>query len=300
VRARAFAWLAEEVALRGDVLPRALLARGFSFKGARVPLLGPQGIFKPAVLAEAPLSITTAPDGPYDDAFAGDDLLHYRYRGADPQHRDNRALRLALRERLPLIYLHGLAPGRYHAVWPVYVVGDDPARLTFAVACDDHALAAPGGGPLDSVHDDDAAGRRRYVTAVVRQRLHQRAFRERVLEAYRRECAFCRLRRDELLDAAHILPDADPRGAPVVPNGLALCKLHHAAFDRDLVGVRPDLVLEVRPDVRREKDGPTLVHSLQALHDAPMRPPRRPEARPRPEFLARRYERFRASWARGA
>jgi hypothetical protein len=36
----------------------------------------------------------------------------------------------------------------------------------------------------------------------------------------------------ELLDAAHILPDGHPKGEPVVPNGLALCKLHHAAFDR--------------------------------------------------------------------
>ena len=51
----------------------------------------------------------------------------------------------------------------------------------------------------------------------------------------------------ELLDAAHIVPDAD-EGEPVIPNGLALCKLHHAAFDRYFLGVRPDYVLQVRPD----------------------------------------------------
>jgi len=52
------------------------------------------------------------------------------------------------------------------------------------------------------------------------------------------------------------LPDGHPRGEPIVPNGLALCKLHHAAFDRHILGVRPDLVVEVRLDILREVDGP--------------------------------------------
>ena len=52
-----------------------------------------------------------------------------------------------------------------------------------------------------------------------------------------------------LLDAAHIVPDGEPCGDPRVPNGLALCKLHHAAFDRLFVGVRPDGVIEVRRDI---------------------------------------------------
>jgi len=36
----------------------------------------------------------------------------------------------------------------------------------------------------------------------------------------------------ELLDAAHITPDTHPEGEPIVSNGLSLCKLHQAAFDR--------------------------------------------------------------------
>ena len=50
VRAAAFAFLTEQTSLRGDVLPRDLLAQGFVFEGQRVPLLGPQGIFKPRIL----------------------------------------------------------------------------------------------------------------------------------------------------------------------------------------------------------------------------------------------------------
>ncbi len=37
--------------------------------------------------------------------------------------------------------------------------------------------------------------------------MHQQEFRQRVLRAYRERCAICRLRHEELLDAAHILPD---------------------------------------------------------------------------------------------
>ena len=138
------------------------------------------------------------------------------------------------------------------AAWPVFVVGDDRRGLTFTIAVDDarHIWS----GAVTAVHDDRESGRRQYVTAAVRQRLHQRAFRERVLDAYRNQCAFCRFRHAELLDAAHIVPDAE-QGEPTVRNGLALCKLHHAAFDRYFVGVRPDYVVEVRPDLLREEDG---------------------------------------------
>ncbi len=144
-----------------------------------------------------------------------------------------------MRERLPLIYFHGVVPGRYLAAWPVFVVGDDRRGLTFTIAVDDTRCVWPaGGGQGAAVRDDLETGRRRYVTAAVRKRLHQRAFRERVLDAYRHQCAFCRFRHAELLDAAHIVPDAD-QGEPTVRNGLALCKLHHAAFDRYFVGVAP-------------------------------------------------------------
>ena len=62
VRLAAFSFLEAETRRAGtDVLPRALLAQGFQFDGRRVPILGPQGIFKPAVLPEMPLSITTVP-----------------------------------------------------------------------------------------------------------------------------------------------------------------------------------------------------------------------------------------------
>ena len=83
------------------------------------------------------------------------------------------------------------------------------------------------------------------------------------------------------------------RGKPTVRNGLALCKLHHAAFDRYFVGVTPDYVVHVRPDLLREEDGPTLVHGIQALHGARMAVPRKAGLQPDPHFLERRYDAFR-------
>jgi putative restriction endonuclease len=192
--------------------------------------------------------------------------------------------------QVPLVYFYGLVPGRYEAIWPVYVVGDDPAQLTFTVVAEDQAFAR---GVADTGSTAAAEGRRRYVTTLVQRRLHQHAFRERVLLACQQRCGICQLRHRELLDAAHILPDRHPRGEPLVPNGLALCTLHHAAFDRHVLGVRPDLTIEVRDDVLREADGPMLVHGLQGFQGARLLVPRRQEQRPNREFLAERYELFR-------
>jgi putative restriction endonuclease len=292
VRSAAFAFLDRHAGHHG-VISRSKLEQGFLFEGRQVPLVGPQGIFKPAIMrAGIPLSITTAAPvagrpRPYEDDITEDGLLRYRYRGTDPNHHENVGLRRALQTQAPLIYLEGLVPERYMAQWPVFVVGDDPGTLSVTVAFDDPLALAPE--PWDP--QDEA--RRRYVTRLARQRLHQAAFRERVLLAYRRSCSMCRLHHEELLDAAHILPDAHPLGVPAVSNGLALCKLHHAAFDVNIVGVRPDLVLEVRHDVLAEIDGPMLLHGLQGLQGNHLVVPHAVTNRPNPSFLEERYELFR-------
>ncbi|MFC1524022.1 HNH endonuclease [Thermodesulfobacteriota bacterium] len=297
IRLKAFEWLSEQVSIYGDVLPRALLAQGFEYNGTRIPLVSPQGIFKPRVLRSIPLSITTTIHGPYSDSFNKDGLLQYKYRGVNPDHRDNVGLKLAAKHGIPLIYFHAIMKGKYLAVWPVYIVGADDTNLTFTVAVDDvqfvnqetHADWATL-RTADSTVDD---ARRQYITSSVRQRLHQRSFRERVLQAYRGQCAFCRLKHEELLDAAHIIPDNEPEGDPLVTNGMALCKLHHAAFDKYFLGVRPDYSIEVRPDILLEHDGPMLQHGLKELHEKIIVLPRKKIHRPNPKLLDQRYLMFK-------
>ncbi|HVQ78089.1 MAG TPA: HNH endonuclease [Candidatus Binatia bacterium] len=293
VRLAAFEFLAKETARRGEVVPRGILAEGFQFGGTRVPLVGPQGIFKPAVLPEMPLTITTVPEvrgrpRPYADSMGSDGLLRYAYRGTDPLHRDNVGLRTAMQRRAPLAYLFGVVPGEYMPVWPVYIEGDDPARLEFSVAVDEPGAIVGAQPQVGAV----AEARRVYLTVLTRRRLHQQTFRQRVLRAYQERCAVCRLRRRELLDAAHILPDIHPLGEPVVPNGLALCSLHHAAFDRHVLGIRPDLVVELRLDILREIDGPLLVHGLQGFQGRVIEIPREAHLQPNPAWLAERYHTF--------
>ncbi len=294
VRKAAFDWLEAQCAIHGDVLPRAVLAEGFQFQGRRVPLVSAQGIFKPAVCPELPLTITTSPNGPYEDSFADDHRLLYRYRGTDPRHRDNVGLREAMRRRTPLIYLFGLIPGRYLPIWPVFVVGDNPGQLCFTVMADDRQSISETleQGAESAMAGESKEARREYITATIQYRLHQRSFREKVLAAYRERCALCQLRHRELLDAGHIIPDNDPRGEPRVSNGLALCKIHHTAFDRHFLGISPDAVIRIRTDLLKEKDGPMLRHGLQALHGRSLVLPRKREHRPDRDALAERYSRF--------
>lgn len=292
----AFDFLHNATQLYGDVLPRVLLAKGFEFQGQRVPLIGPQGIFKPAVL-DLPLSITTVPEiegkaRPYEDGF--DDysgLLHYRYRGQDPNHRDNVGLKLAMQNKTPLVYLYGVVQGQYQPFWPVFIIDDQPNKYSFSVAVDDiKAGIVPG-----MVAEPDVSGRRFYKTIEARQRMHQQSFRLRVILAYHERCAICRLQHRELLEAAHILPDSHPKGLPLVSNGLALCSLHHGAFDRQILGIRPDYVIEVRKDVLNETDGPMLKHGLQGFHGQHIMVPRPQQQKPDPEALEERYELFKAA-----
>jgi putative restriction endonuclease len=54
-----------------------------------------------------------------------------------------------------------------------------------------------------------------------------------------------------LLDAAHIISDGDETlGQPVVPNGITLSKIHHAAFDAHLIGIDPGYKVHVAERLR--------------------------------------------------
>jgi putative restriction endonuclease len=263
----------------------------FDYEGLRIPLMDRQrGIRKPAGM-EAALAIRTtftAPGQtpPYADAVGADGLQRYKYRGNDPQHPENVALRRAFELKLPLIWFVGVASGLYEPIYPVWVVGDDPAKLEFALALDEgQRFVTPG-----SSMDEDA---RRYVERLTKARLHQRVFRSQVLLAYDGRCAVCRLRHTELLDAAHIIEDGKPNGLPVVPNGLSMCKIHHAAFDNKILGVRPDLTLHVRTDVLEEVDGWMLTGGIQCVHNKNLEViPSERAARPDTSRLEVRYAEF--------
>lgn len=196
-------------------------------------------------------------------------------------------MRRAFEDGLPLIWFVGVGEGTYEPICPVWIVGDEPKQLQFALALDEgQRLIEPGAQVSQEM--------RRYVERINKGRLHQPMFRARVLSAYESRCAVCRLRHVQLLDAAHIIADGKPHGDPVVPNGLALCKIHHAAFDSNILGVRPNLTVYIRQEILDEIDGPMLRHGLQGMHNQPVAPPAKKDAKPDPERLEERYAEFLA------
>ncbi|MCD7052160.1 HNH endonuclease [Rhodococcus sp. BH2-1] len=209
---------------------------------------------------------------PYEDEVGSDGFLRYKWSGTDPDHMDNRGLRAALHQQVPLIWFYGVGIGRYQPIYPVYLVDEERDKHQFVVAIDaSRDLHRP-----DSLVEETL---RRYVVAETKRRLHQPVFRATVMRAYETRCAVCALGHGSLLDAAHIVPDGHEDGIASVRNGLALCKIHHAAYDVKILGIRPDFVVEIREDLLEEIDGPMLEHGLKERHGERLMvlPPRKAE-----------------------
>ncbi|MHB1530449.1 MAG: HNH endonuclease [Acidiferrobacteraceae bacterium] len=282
-----------------DRLTATELKPGFVFQHVRVPLINPQrGIFKPKQMRFL-LSIKTVFPKPgakvwYDDQrevhrqiFEGDEAVDYAFMGKNPDAADNRWLREAFENRIPIIYFLGIAPGRYQAIFPAFIFGWDAKALNAQVAFgvpDQEAFTLPENIP-----------ERRYALRTVKQRLHQASFREAVITAYNGRCALSGLPESLLLDAAHIISDKDEQlGQPVVPNGIPLSKIHHAAFDAHLIGIDPDYQLHVADRLLVQNDGPML-EALKRLNGGRIHLPGRERDYPDRERLAQRYERFKAA-----
>ena len=275
------------------------LAAGFEFRGERIPLVNPQrGIFKPRQMIGL-LSIRTVIPGKgrkiwYDDQtdahkqiFASEETVDYAFMGTDPNAADNRWLREAFETQTPIIYFLGVAPGLYQPMLPTFIVGwsatELKAKLAFGLP-DQPELVAP-----------ENAIERRYALREVKQRLHQSTFREALIAAYKGRCALSGLPAPDLLDAAHIIGDKDElMGQPVIPNGLALSKLHHAAFDAHLIGIDPDYRIHVSDRLLSLNDGPQL-DALKQLNGNALMLPSRKRDYPDRERLERRFVSFEAA-----
>lgn len=290
VRAACFAALDVLQAKWGADVPYAALAEGFNFRGRRVAFLNrAYGIYRARAAQRGPaaLSVNSSPKQiRYQDEQTPNGVL-YRYQGDDPENHFNRWLRNAHALDVPIVYLVGTRPNWYRPVYPTFVEHDDPARLRVLLTFGKMR------GPYDErepVHISEEI-ERRYVVREVKQRIHQAQFRGAVLPAYRDSCAICLLREVRLLDAAHIVADADEAGEPLVSNGLSLCSIHHRAFDYDLVGVSPDYEVHVSRKLLEEDDGPML-DVLKMAEGSTIHVPRSTALRPDPERLEVHFERF--------
>lgn len=265
--------------------------RTFESGGERVFLKGQQGIFKPAELSE-PLSITSTIDSPYNDSTVEGTRVLYDFLPKSREH-DNDGLKRCAELELPLIYLLQVKrrPNPEYVVFaPVYVIGWDEKARTFLV---DLSEQQPGevASPVPAKRQLDLSWVRRatanevreltrtYIVTTVQRRLRDAKFRNRILKAYRERCAVCGLTIRALLDAAHVTSDRDPKGAIEISDGIALCSIHHRAFECGMLtyddGYRVRIHLPEKTDIGEGEQQMLLAFEGKLLHV-----PRREEWRP--------------------
>ncbi|WP_084130194.1 HNH endonuclease [Demequina sp. NBRC 110055] len=257
---------------------------GFNVGGERLPLIDySRGIRNPKQL-DATLSVVSSADGPYADEQVAPGIWRYDFR-AGGTGGDNRKLIAAHRLGVPIILFRKLRPNLYQAVYPARVAHVDHDNSRVLIALDELAdLADHEQSPIE----------REWAEYIAKRRVHQPAFRAMVMRAYETQCTVCRFKHGELLDAAHITADSDAAGDAVVTNGMAMCKIHHAAYDQNFLGVSPDYRIQINAALLDEVDGPMLKHGLQEMHGATITLPSRRGDRPDQDRLATRFETFLA------
>jgi putative restriction endonuclease len=293
--------LEEEQALREDLIEKiiskanegdGMLSRtelgDFPYAGQTIRLIDLQGgIWNPGAswtLGEqlrATLSINTTKSGKYEDQEVSGGLWRYDYQSGGTAGK-NTKMRKAMELQLPLIWFVQQDSGRY-VPYRVFIIHDFPDEGYCLIAPERFlAIAARSESLIE----------RRYAERIMKQRLHQPAFRARVISAYETKCAICRLGHGRLLDAAHITPDSEESSSTSVTSGLSLCKIHHTAYDINLVGIDPDYTVHVRPDILSETDGPMLEHGIKEMHMVKLWIPSEVSSRPNPERLNSRFKDF--------
>lgn len=258
----------------------------YAYRGERIPLLDTgRGIRNPRDFDSTLTIMTSSKSTAYSDGISAEGLVRYSYQSRDGG--DNVKLRSAYRNAEPLVYFLGVRASFFVAFYPTYIVHDDPVRREIHLALDESLRFFDD--PLNLKEAE-----RRYAERLVRARLHQPMFRAKVLRAYASSCAICNLKHPELLDAAHIIADSEVGGVAEVTNGLALCKIHHASYDQNLLGITPEYQVRIDRGLLDEVDGPMLRHGLQDMHGRSLTLPRSKAEWPSRDRLALKFESFAA------
>lgn len=111
---------------------------------------------------------------------------------------------------------------------------------------------------------------------LVRVRASMALFRQRVLSNFGWACAVCGLTERLLLDAAHVKPwreHPDLRADPA--NGIALCVLHHRAYDGGILSIDSSGKIQINGNILLASDA-MLRRTLAEFHDKHIRSPRSP------------------------
>jgi putative restriction endonuclease len=297
IRLAAFSRLDALTRLHGSSLPWQSISEGFTVGATKVLFAtAVEGIFKPKQMSGI-LSIKTVVPKPggkiwyadqvRDEQIASpDSVIQYSFKGTDPEDFKNLGLREAMLKRFPLIYFYGVKPGSYLPLYPVYIVDWNPKTLSCSVGFDSEQMQSV-------LESDPYQIERSYTMVQAKHRIHQSLFRERVIEAYNGRCALTGLPSLKLVDAAHIIPDRnEDLGQPDIRNGICMTKIHHAAFDSNLIGIDPDYRIHVAESLLSLHDGPMLEQGLKALQGKTISLPKIKKLWPDRDRLDHRFKEF--------
>jgi putative restriction endonuclease len=117
---------------------------------------------------------------------------------------------------------------------------------------------------------------RKTTVVSVSKRLRDVSFRKRVLTAYGFHCAVCGVQL-KLVEAAHIIPVNHDNGTDETRNGIALCALHHKAYDQALITITDDYSVQINrsrvSDLQSQKLSDGLAKFSQDLRPLIILPP---------------------------
>lgn len=304
IRHSAFTTLDRMIGIHGEDLPWEIIAKGFEHEGKRFLYASrAEGIFKPAAMDDL-LSVKTTIPRPgrkswYEDQaipleFRGttDALALYAFKGTNPDDPKNILLKRACERSLPVIYFTGVAPSVYRPVYPTFLTDWNPVtlncRLRFSIESVSECLRSFVDHQMNPKPIDPEFSYR-----TVRQRLFQSRFRQAILSLYSHRCAMTGLPEPHLIDAAHIVEVGEDESlATNLRNGICISKIHHAAFDRCLIGIDPDYKVRVSRRLLSIHDGPMLEQGLKAIDGKKILLPSKRDYWPDPELLEKRFKNF--------
>lgn len=277
-----------------DSIPWKAIQEGFSYSGEKVLLANQvQGIFKPKVISRGPISIkTTLPKGDreniYNDHLTDSGFYQYSLEAGDPRGERNVLLWQALEDKTPFIYFHAIAPAIYKALWPCFVRSILPEKGYAEIAVGSIEYDAKP----DKIYEMPSEVESKYHVRETKVRLHQASFREMVLNAYQHKCAITQLPIVILLEAAHIIPDSQVGEIQMVSNGISLSRLHHRAYDSNLIGIDSEYRIHISQELSVENGGPLLEQGIQNYSGTKITVPLQHNLKPNRDYLARRFEAF--------
>jgi len=278
----------------GDAIPAAAIREGFKYAGDNVQLENQViGIFKPRQMEKGALSIkTTMPRGGginiYNDQVNDDGFYHYSLQRGDPYGGNNKYLWQSLEFNQPFIYFHAVAPAIYKALWPCFIVNIEPEKR-FALVSLGITEVTKKTEPNYKLPGEFES---RYLVRESKARLHQSSFREAVLQAYNWRCAITGLAVTKLIEAAHIIPDQEIGEKQFLKNGIALSRIHHRAYDSDLIGIDADFKVHIGTELSSSPGNRFMESSFLRFDGQLLNLPSNIDAIPHKDYLARRFEKY--------